>query len=235
LKAKKKKVQDIKAEIEQYRRRQAEADNGRHAEKARECEEAKVQRDNARAAFEAHDTGLSALQEKLKDAQKEQHEADRETEEARAGVTRIMNTIRALQGGQSNWIEAYPNHRKLNELLNAIKSERRFREPPVGPLGRHVKLVKSQWGRILEKQFGQALNGFVVTSRQDQNTLSVLMNRIGWYVFTSHFVDEANKSRSAPIYIGKKAHIDTTGSEPPDELVTWMRALTVSTVSARMV
>ncbi|KAH8643801.1 P-loop containing nucleoside triphosphate hydrolase protein [Alternaria alternata] len=225
LKAKKKKVQDIKAEIEQYRRRQAEADNGRHAEKARECEEAKVQRDNARAAFEAHDTGLSALQEKLKDAQKEQHEADREMEEARAGVTRIMNTIRALQGGQSNWIEAYPNHRKLNELLNAIKSERRFREPPVGPLGRHVKLVKSQWGRILEKQFGQALNGFVVTSRQDQNTLSVLMNRIGWYVFTSHFVDEANKPRSAPIYIGKKAHIDTTGSEPPDELVTWMRAL----------
>ncbi|KAL1800195.1 hypothetical protein ACET3X_000537 [Alternaria dauci] len=212
LKAKKITVQKLEAEIEQYRRRQAEADNGRHAEKARECDEAKVQRDNARAAFEAHDTGLPALQEKLEDAQKEQQEADRNVEEAQAGVTRIENTIRALKSGQTNWIEAYTNHRKLSELLNAIESERRFREPPFGPLGRHVKLVEPQWGRILEKQFGQALNGFVVTSRQDSNILSELMNRIGW---------------SAPIYIGKKAHIDTTESEPPLEFVTWMRALTI--------
>ncbi|KAG9192367.1 hypothetical protein G6011_11101 [Alternaria panax] len=212
LKSKKEKVKKLEEEIEQYRQRQAEADNGRHAEKIRECDEAKVQREEARAAFEAHDTGLLVLQEKLKQAQKEQQRADQDVKKAQADVTRIRDLIRKLQGGQSNWIEAYPNPRKLSELLNAIKSERGFKEPPVGPLGCHVKLVESQWGRILEKQFGQALNGFVVTSRQDQNTLSALMNRIGW---------------SAPIYIGKKAHIDTRDSEPPVGLKTWMRALTI--------
>ncbi|CAG5148218.1 uncharacterized protein ALTATR162_LOCUS2168 [Alternaria atra] len=212
LRAKKTKVQKLEAEIEQYRQRQAEADNGRHAEKVWERDEAKVQCDNSRAAFEAHDTGLPALQEQLKEAQKEQNETDKKVENAQTDIRRIRETITKLRGGQSNWIDAYPNPRKLSELLNAIKSERRFREPPVGPLGRHVKLMESKWGRILEKQFGQALNGFVVTSKQDFNTLSALMNRIGW---------------SAPIYIGNKARINTREDEPPSELMTWMRALTI--------
>jgi chromosome segregation ATPase len=230
LRAKKTKVQKLEAEIEQYRQRQAEADNGRHAEKVRERDEAKVHCDNSRAAFEAHDTGLPALQEQLKEAQKEQNEADKKVENAQTDIRRTRETIAKLRGGQSNWIDAYPNPRKLSELLNAIKSERRFREPPVGPLGRHVKLVESKWGRILEKQFGQALNGFVVTSKQDFNTLSALMNRIGWCVSTSRFTNEANNVRSAPIYIGNKARINTREDEPPSELMTWMRALTVSTV-----
>jgi chromosome segregation ATPase len=232
LRAKKTKVQKLEAEIEQYRQRQAEADNGRHAEKVWERDEAKVQCDNSRAAFEAHDTGLPALQEQLKEAQKEQNETDKKVENAQTDIRRIRETITKLRGGQSNWIDAYPNPRKLSELLNAIKSERRFREPPVGPLGRHVKLVESKWGRILEKQFGQALNGFVVTSKQDFNTLSALMNRIGWCVSTSRFTNEANNVRSAPIYIGNKARINTREDEPPSELMTWMRALTVSTVYA---
>jgi chromosome segregation ATPase len=182
FKAKKTKVQKLEEEIAQYRQRQAEADNGRHAEKIRERDEAKVQLENARAACEGHDTGLAALQEQLETAQNEQKEADRKVDNARNNVASIRASITKMQSGQSNWDDGYPNPRGLSQLLNAINSERRFREKPVGPLGRHVKLQKPKWGRILEKQFGQTLNGFVVTSKQDQSILSGLMNRIGWYV-----------------------------------------------------
>jgi chromosome segregation ATPase len=182
VKAKETKVQKLEAEIEQYRQRQAEADNGRHAEKIRERDEAKVQCENARLAFEGHDTGLAALKEQLEIAQREQNEADRKVDNARKDVTRIRGTIARMKGGQSNWFDGYTDYRKLDALLNAIKSERRFREEPVGPLGRYVKLLEPKWGRILEKQFGQTLNGFVVTSKQDQSILSTLMSRVGWCV-----------------------------------------------------
>jgi chromosome segregation ATPase len=230
VKAKQTKVDKLEAEIEQYRQRQAEADNGRHAEKIRQRDEAKAVCDNARAAFEAHDTGLPDLHRQLKQAQKEQSEADRNVEKARADVERFRNTLANMQGGQRNWIDAYPSPGKLRELLNAIKSSREFREPPVGPLGHHVKLLNPKWGRILEKQFGQALNAFVVTSKQDQNLLSTLMNRIGWCVHTCLLTGKVNKVRSAPIYIGNKTRINTEKDEPSPELTTWMRVLSVSVV-----
>lgn len=52
----------------------------------------------------------------------------------------------------------------------------------MGPLGRHVKLVEADWAYILEKQFGAALNAFIVTSKQDQTALDDLMKRSGWLV-----------------------------------------------------
>ncbi|KAI4955545.1 hypothetical protein J4E91_001406 [Alternaria rosae] len=209
--AREKKVQKLEAEIAQYRQRQAEADNGRHAEKIRERDDAKIECENARMAFEGHDTGLAALQDQLATAQKEQDEADRKVDNAQKDVRRIRESIARMQSGRSNWDDGYPNRKGLSELLRAIDSERRFREKPVGPLGRHVKLQLHNWGRILEKQFGQTLNAFVVTSKPDQNILSALMKRVGW---------------SAPIYIGKRTPIDTDGNEPAENLITWMKALT---------
>lgn len=175
-----KNVQKLEAEIAQYRQRQAEADNGRHAEKIRERDDAKVKCETARLAFEGHDTGLAALQDQLATAQKEQDEADRKVDDAQKEVARIRASIERMQSGRSNWDDGYQNRQRLSELLRAIESEHRFREKPVGPMGRHVKLRLQDWGGILEKQFGQTLNAFVVTSKPDQNILSALMKRVGW-------------------------------------------------------
>ncbi|CAO2656318.1 Nn.00g051210.m01.CDS01 [Neocucurbitaria sp. VM-36] len=205
-------VKKYELEIEQHRQRQAEADNGLYAEKVQELEVAKAESERAKEVFTKHDTSLPALQDELKTAQKEQAIADQKAAKARDDERRIQNNINGLRQGQRNWIDAYPNPGGLERLLRAIQSDHRFREQPVGPMGRHVKLWRPEWGYILEKQFGSVLNGFVVTSKADQTTLTDLMRKFNWH---------------SPIFIGNRNPIDTTQNEPDSDMLTWMRALKI--------
>ena len=182
VKSREKAVKKYELDIEQHRQRQVEADNGLYAEKVRELEEAKDRCERAKEAFTSHDTSLPALADELRQAQKEQVIADQKVAKARGDETRIRTNINRLQQGQANWIDAYPNPRGLEKLLRAIQSDSRFKEKPVGPMGRHVKLLNPEWAHILEKQFGGVLNGFVVTSKPDQNVLTGLLRKFDWYV-----------------------------------------------------
>lgn len=71
-------------------------------------------------------------------------------------------------------------HERIPVLLKAIQQEKAFAQPPVGPVGHHVSLLKPKWSSILETSFGATLNSFIVTSKKDMNTLSNIMNRVGW-------------------------------------------------------
>jgi chromosome segregation ATPase len=180
INSKKKQATQLKAEIDQLKQRQAEADDGVYAQKQQELEEAKVDCERKREIYTTHDTSLPQLQRDLMDAQEEKQTADRATEDARKDEERIKATIRNLKGERRDWVTAYTNPAGLRKLLQAIENDNMFREKPVGPLGRHVKLVNADWGYILEKQFGAALNGFVVTSKPDQTILAELMRRNSW-------------------------------------------------------
>lgn len=180
VKSKQKAISEFELAIEQHRQRQAEADDGVCAEKAHELEQAKEEHDRAKDLFTNHDSSFSTLQEKMTTKRNEQTAAEQRLNRAQDEERRISNTIRGLREGERPWIESFPNPSVLDRLLRAIQSDRRFREQPVGPMGRHVKLLRSEWGYILEKQFGSALNGFVVTSKADQNTLSELMRKFNW-------------------------------------------------------
>ncbi|KAF2849389.1 dna repair protein-like protein rad18 [Plenodomus tracheiphilus IPT5] len=210
---KSKDVKKCEINIEQHRLRQAEADNGLYAEKVRELETAKLDFVRAREARSAHDDALPPLREQSRLALAEKMAADQKVEKAREDERRIRNGINNLKGGRRNWIDSYQNPQGLNRLLEAIAKDRNFREKPVGPLGRHVKLLKPEWGYILEKQFGQSLNAFAVTSKADSTILSRLMKQYGW---------------SSPIFIGKRTPIDTSRNEPENpNLLTWMKALKI--------
>lgn len=205
-------VKKIEHDIEQLRRRQAEADNGLYAEKARELEEAKEHQTAAKEAFMEHASELPSIKDALKAAHGEKIAADQRVSKARDEEGLVRSRIKRLQEGERNWMEAYDNQGNLQQLMRAIESERGFREHPVGPMGRHVKLLKPDWGYVLEKQFGANLNAFVVTSKQDQSLLGIIMRRCRWI---------------APIFIGKPTRIDTSHHEPDSTLLTWMRALKI--------
>jgi chromosome segregation ATPase len=212
VKVKTRRVEGLKTDIEKLRRLQEEADDGLYAEKVREVEEAKTALKTAQEAYTTHSTGLPALQQQLQADQKERQAADQKVQKAREDERAVQRTITNLQSGQRDWIEGYPQPHNLQKLLQAIEREGRFRERPVGPMGRHVKLLKSEWGYILEKQFGGNLNAFVVTSRADQTILTGLMKRSNW---------------QAPVFIGKSDPIDTSRHEPDPSLLTWMRVLKI--------
>jgi len=210
--AKKRRVDEYRAEIKELLRRQEEADDGVYAEKLREVEEAKAAYEAAQEAYRSHGAEHPALQEQFKAVQKEKQIVDQKVQKARDEEHATQRTIQSLQGGQRGWIEGYPQPHNLQQLLKAIESNQRFREKPVGPMGRHVKLLRSEWGYILEKQFGANLNAFVVTSRADQIILTDLMKKCNWV---------------APVFIGKSDPINTTAHEPDPSLLTWMRALKI--------
>ena len=181
---KRKHVAQYEAEIAQHRQRQAEADDGKYAEKQQELENAKAECAQKAEASATHAESLPEVQKQLRETLKEKAQADQAVGRAQKDEERIRATIRGLGGNNREWITAYQHPDKLRNLLKAIQdNKRRFRnqeELPVGPLGRHVKLVNADWGYILEKQFGSSLNGFVVTNKSDQTVLAELMRRTGW-------------------------------------------------------
>ena len=189
LQLKQKAIDSYETQIQEHRQLQAEADNGKHAQKMQELEEAKRELDKAKEAFTNHNSGLTDLEHQRKAAQDRGTPAQSKLQEQRNSEQRYKTAIRSLEQGQRNWIDSYPNPQNLDRLLRLIKeNENRFSRggPPVGPMGRYIKLLKPEWGSILEKQSGASMNAFIVKSKADQMLLSGLMKTAKWYVFISN-------------------------------------------------
>jgi chromosome segregation ATPase len=163
-------------QIQEQRQRQAEADGGQHAQKLDELEQAKEESERARQDLVDHEGQLAQLAKDLQSAQNRKRAAEDKVREKQNDVERARDSIRHLEQGQRDWTASY--HPNLPKLLRDIDNERRFRERPVGPMGRHVKLLKPEWSSILEKSFGASLDAFVVTSKSDQTILSGMMKRL---------------------------------------------------------
>ncbi|KAF2011722.1 P-loop containing nucleoside triphosphate hydrolase protein [Aaosphaeria arxii CBS 175.79] len=210
LESKDKSIKSYKKEIREKRKHQEEADNGQFAQKVRELEQAKTDCEEAQKAEQEHNEGLPALDHQLRDALSKKRTADEKVEEKRVEVRRAQMALRDLEQGQQSWIDAYRNSSNLKQLLREIQQERRFQQPPVGPMGRYVKLLKPEWSSILEKQSGASLNAFVVTSKADQALLSQLLRKTNYV---------------CPIFIGQANPIDTSGYEPASDLLSWLKVL----------
>jgi chromosome segregation ATPase len=61
--------------------------------------------------------------------------------------------------------------------LREIDREKGWREKPVGPIGLHITLLDSKWIHIIERYFGGALGGFIVTNYADGNLLKKILER----------------------------------------------------------
>ncbi|KAF2175035.1 dna repair protein-like protein rad18 [Zopfia rhizophila CBS 207.26] len=212
INSKKTAIARYQAQIQEHRQRQADADGGQHAQKVSDLEEAsqvlkRLQDDSANL----RDT-FPSLQTQMREAQSVKQRADAEVQRKRDEIRRCEQKIEAIEKGQRNWMDSFPTPANLSKLLRAIPKERRFRETPVGPMGRYIKILKPEWSSILEKASGASLNAFVVTSKADQNVLSELMREVNC---------------QNPIYIGKSDPIDTTGHEPDPTLDTWLRILKI--------
>lgn len=148
-----------------------------------ELEEAKQEMDRAKEAVETHNASLPELRQQLRTAQDQRQPVQARLQKHRDDEQRIKTAIRDLEQGKRDWIDAYLDPGKLERLLRMIQQNGgRFRSPPIGPLGRHIKLLKPEWGSILEKQSGATMNAFIVRSKADQLLLSNLMKSVGWYV-----------------------------------------------------
>jgi chromosome segregation ATPase len=164
---------DIHKEEEKLRA----ADNGLHAQKMENIKDAQEKLQELQGEQRAHSSQSSQLDKAVFDAEKAIQEREYPVQEKVQAVQNSERRLKDLAGDRGNWMRAYPPN--LDKLLKAIQNETRFKEKPVGPLGRHVALLKPEWSSILEVTFGGALNGFAVSSKRDQDILTELMRRTG--------------------------------------------------------
>ncbi|RZB93444.1 Structural maintenance of chromosomes protein 6A isoform D [Glycine soja] len=80
----------------------------------------------------------------------------------------LMCQIRGLQQNQSNKITVFGGNKVL-DLLRIIENyHQRFKMPPIGPIGAHLKLLHgNKWALAVEHAIGRLLNSFIVTDHAD--------------------------------------------------------------------
>ncbi|KAL8797596.1 MAG: hypothetical protein Q9195_000413 [Heterodermia aff. obscurata] len=211
MKAADARISKAKTDIQEENRRLGDLDGGNHARRLAEIEAKKADAVSAKGRFQDHERSLAALEEAKRIAEKLHEDSQGPVAHKKAEVRNCDERLQGLIRDRGQQQGAYPA--SMPRLLRAIEQDGAFRQAPVGPIGKHVRLLNPVWSSILEKSFGGVLNSFVVTSKEDQNRLSNVMQQVGC---------------SCPIIIGNNSPISTLGHEPDPNFETTLRVLEVS-------
>lgn len=151
------------------------------------------------------------LCQKLDQANIDCQKLDQSIEQKRNDIRSTQTRLREIVAGQGSLYEAY--HPKMRSLLQMIDKDDGFERRPVGPMGAHIQVLEPWWSPMLERLFGDNLNGFVVVCKRDQLRLRGMMKQLGM-------------DRS-PILIGNASPIDTSRHEPDKLYSTVLRILRI--------
>ena len=197
-------------EILEERQRLDDLDGGGAATRLQRLEEAKEEAKAAKEAFNQHQADKAGLDNDARNAERMLKEYEQLLRSKRDEIERRKSELDALSRDQGEQDTIF--HPQMPALLRAIQNERSFAERPVGPIGKHIRLLQPQWSLILEKSFGGTLSSFIVTSKGDMNILNALMGRVRC---------------SCPIIIGNNQPLDTSPQEPDADFETILRVLEI--------
>lgn len=197
------------AEIEEEQQRITDLDGGGAAARLASLEKAKEALDLAKRATETHHANRAELEAALNAANVVVEDREKAWEAQKKDVDRRQANLDQFARESDQQDRCY--HPALPQLLRAINDERRFNQKPIGPLGKHVRLIKAEWSSILEKAFGGSLESFIVTSKRDMDTLLELRRRVNY--------------DRGQVFIGNNFQLNPI--EPDQDLLTVMRALQI--------
>ena len=161
-------------DIEEEQRRLEEANGGGAARRLEELENAKIACDQARQAHDRHKSSKQELQQTARDKEAFAQQQKNEPASKQRVVDEIEKRIKELQSRDQQRGLFRKNSHVLDDL---ISRDRRWRDQPIGPIGKHVRLLRPEWSSILERFFGQTLAGYIVFSKHDLNIMSELKRR----------------------------------------------------------
>ena len=173
-------IRTTKADVQEEYRRLGDIDGGNNARRLVEIEGKNGDAAAAKERFRQHERNISALEEAQRIAEKALRESQAPIMSRKSEIQEHEQRLDGLLRDRGQQQGAYPA--SMPRLLRAIEQDGGFRQLPVGPVGKHVRLLNPVWSKVLEKFFGGALNSFIVTSKEDQNRLSNLMQQHRWYV-----------------------------------------------------
>ncbi|KAE8148817.1 DEAD-domain-containing protein [Aspergillus avenaceus] len=176
LKAAETRISETKQKIAEENQRLADLDGGSYGRKQEQLEQAKTVAADARMRHEEHQNDASRLVRELEQARKEENELLEPIRKLRTDIEQAENLLRTLNKEGGSRRTGF--HEKMPSLLRAVHQEQSFSQRPVGPIGHHVGLLKSEWASILENSLGTTLNSFIVTSKKDMEVLSNIMHKV---------------------------------------------------------
>ena len=133
---------------------------------------------DATSALETHEGTKQQLLLNRQQAERDEDALRQTTESKKDGIRECRNRIRDLQTRQGVSQLAYPSN--MESLRGTLSNDEGFAEQPLGPIGDHVQLTSPIWSQFIEKSLGSTLNGFIVTSKQDQVRLLATMHAVNW-------------------------------------------------------
>ncbi|RCI11526.1 hypothetical protein L249_7482 [Ophiocordyceps polyrhachis-furcata BCC 54312] len=203
-------IQACEAKIKDEERRLYESTGSARADKDAELSEARSREQKLNDDIEEEKRRLIQLQSDAAEAEMTLKKQQQAQAVKREEVLKVEHTVRALEGSTGSAMEGFD--REMAALVKAVAEDDGFGKKPVGPLGAHIRLLKPEWSGLLEKILGDALEAFVVRTKQDQTRLVGLMRRI-------------SMKRTPPIFIAYGGHIDTRDQEPDGHFDTILRVL----------
>ncbi|KAL2024796.1 hypothetical protein VTK56DRAFT_5617 [Thermocarpiscus australiensis] len=209
LKARVDRIKELEKKIAEEQKRLEDANGGAHVIKLQERDESKEKEKEIEQAIQDAKDREKELINKLDDSKKALETVGDDVQRKRDEITNVETAIERLEQNRGSPYDGYEP--QVPTLLKMIADEKGFENKPVGPLGTHIQLLKTEWSGILEKTIGVNLNAFLVTSRRDEKILRGLMNRAG--------------VRSCPVLICGQHPLDLNGKEPDPEYDTILRVL----------
>lgn len=164
--------------IDAENQRLQELNDGSYARKQEESEQASARATEARKEYDSHVEGEARLREDLQEAQKEAGFAKKQVDTKKADISQAETLLQNLKREDGQRQDGF--HPKMPTLIRAIQQEKSFSTRPIGPIGKHVTLLKPKWSSILENSFGGTLASFIVATKSDQSKLSSIMRRVDW-------------------------------------------------------
>ncbi|CAG8952506.1 hypothetical protein HYFRA_00009609 [Hymenoscyphus fraxineus] len=207
------KVKSIQNDIDKEVQLLEAANGGAQSVKQAEIAETEQSLSIAEESQKRLEADIPRLQQDVTEAQTDADKAARAVTDKRSEFESANARLRNLGQGQVHPLSGFDP--KLQNLVKMINAERGFREKPVGPIGTHIKIRDPFWSQIVEAVLGNALNGFIVTSKADQQLLIILKRRAN---VDQHWI---------PVIIGNHQTIDTAAHEPDPKYLTVLRAMEI--------
>jgi chromosome segregation ATPase len=204
-------VNEYEQRIQEEERRLQDLNGDAHSRKIEELEAAQARHKEVETESENARQRVPGINQTISDASKESQTIEKYIVQKQDEIKATQNRIKELERGQGSLYDGY--EKQVPNLLRMIEHDAGFDHKPIGPIGAHVQVKKPVWSPILERTFGETLNGFVVTSKRDQQRLRDMMKKLGL--------------NRCPIFIANLRPIDTSRTEPDENFDTILRILKI--------
>ncbi|SPO01325.1 related to DNA repair protein rad18 [Cephalotrichum gorgonifer] len=202
-------VKAFEAKIAEEERRLTEATGDGRARKEAEFDAAKEEVGRIEHGIKQSQAKVADIKARLEEAKGVQAGLKESVNAKRVEVRTVEKRIHELQQDRGSGLAGFdPN---IPRLLKMIDDDRGFEHKPIGPIGRHVQLLKPEWSTVIERVLGGTPSAFITRSQRDNVRLRGLMKRAG--------------VQKTPILISNGRSLNLEGKEPDPHFDTILRVL----------